>query len=315
MSPAGAPATLNERVTTGETRTGGSVREHAAVVQLSGGDHARAVAQEPPAGRGTEPGARFGPTKFRPLTLPATLVSRPVLHGRLAEGAVQRLTVVVGPAGAGKSVLLADWAAARPPGLTSWLSCDRADADPVRFWTGFIAAHRAVEPEFGAELLAIDAVTSGDMARALTSRAAASAPNHGSVTWAASTNPAQNRSGSWSARSQDNQEVTPGGRAAAQSASSTLLPAPADPTTTVSRWPAPAASRRCSAGRDISVAGSPGGRNFASANRAPRTEPCPLIVPSVICPRFPGLGQRPQSILTCGGPAAARAPGDRDAHA
>jgi len=175
MSPAGAPATLNERVTTGETRTGGSVREHAAVVQLSGGDHARAVAQEPPAGRGTEPGARFGPTKFRPLTLPATLVSRPVLHGRLAEGAVQRLTVVVGPAGAGKSVLLADWAAARPPGLTSWLSCDRADADPVRFWTGFIAAHRAVEPEFGAdaaELLAMDSVMSADVTASIANDAA-----------------------------------------------------------------------------------------------------------------------------------------------
>ena len=136
--------------------------------------------------------------------------------------------------------------------------------------------------------LAIDAVTSADILRSIASRSAASAPNKGSITRGASTNPAQNRSGSWSARSQDNQEVTPGGRAAAQSASSTLLPAPADPTTTVSRWPAPAASRRCSAGLVIKVAGSAGGRNFASANRAPRTESSSLIVPSAICPRFPG---------------------------
>src|SRR4029077_10669361 len=79
-------------------------------------------------------GARFALTKFRPPALPATLITRSALHDRLTEGARQRLTVVVGSAGAGKSVLLADWAAARPPGMTSWLSCDRADADPARFW-------------------------------------------------------------------------------------------------------------------------------------------------------------------------------------
>jgi hypothetical protein len=83
--------------------------------------------------------------------------------------------------------------------------------------------------------LAIDAATSGDMVRSIASRSAASAPNPGSMARGASMNPAQNLSGSASARSQDNQEVTPGGRAAAQPASSTVLPAPADPTTTVSR--------------------------------------------------------------------------------
>ncbi|MFY9934670.1 MAG: hypothetical protein WAK82_42365, partial [Streptosporangiaceae bacterium] len=73
---------------------------------------------------------------------------------------------MVGSAGAGKSVLLADWAAARPPGVTSWLSCDRTDADPVRFWAGFIEAPRTIEPEFGADaanLLAMDRTTSADV--------------------------------------------------------------------------------------------------------------------------------------------------------
>jgi len=68
------------------------------------------------------------------------------------------LTMVVGTAGAGKSVL-SSWAAARPPGATSWLSCDGADANPVRFWAGFIEASRAAEPGFGldaADLLAMD---------------------------------------------------------------------------------------------------------------------------------------------------------------
>ena len=62
---------------------------------------------------------------------------------RAAGGAAKRLTVVVGSAGAGKSVLLSSWAAARPPGVTSLLACDRADADPVRFWAGFIEASLA----------------------------------------------------------------------------------------------------------------------------------------------------------------------------
>ena len=79
-------------------------------------------------------GARFAAAKFRPTTLPSTLLTRSALHGRLEAGTGKRLTVVVGSAGAGKSVLLSSWAAARKGGVTSWLSCDEADADPVRFW-------------------------------------------------------------------------------------------------------------------------------------------------------------------------------------
>ena len=125
--------------------------------------------------RVTSHGARFALTKFRPPTLPATLVTRPALHDQLAAGAGQRLTVVVGSAGAGKSVLLADWAAARPPGMTSWLSCDQADADPVRFWAGFIEAPRAIEPGFGADaadLLAMDRTMSADVTASVANDAA-----------------------------------------------------------------------------------------------------------------------------------------------
>ena len=63
---------------------------------------------------------RFALAKFRPPALPKTLVVRSGLRERLPVGAAGRLTVVVGPAGAGKSVLLADWAAARPAGVTAW---------------------------------------------------------------------------------------------------------------------------------------------------------------------------------------------------
>ena len=61
---------------------------------------------------------RFALAKFRPAMLPATLVARSMLHEQLTAGLAQRLTVVVGSAGAGKSVLLSSWTETRPPGVT-----------------------------------------------------------------------------------------------------------------------------------------------------------------------------------------------------
>ena len=119
--------------------------------------------------------AQFARAKFRPPVLPATLVARPVLHGLLAAGASQRLTIVVGSAGAGKSVLLADWAATRSPGASAWLSCDPADADPVRFWAAFAEAPRVIAPEFGtdaADLLTMDGRMSADVTASLVNDAA-----------------------------------------------------------------------------------------------------------------------------------------------
>jgi LuxR family transcriptional regulator, maltose regulon positive regulatory protein len=133
------------------------------------------MAQGATAGHGPLRGTRFALTKFRPPALPATLVTRSVLHDRLTAGAGQRLTVVAGSAGAGKSVLLASWAAARPPGMTCWLSCDRADADPVRFWAGFVEAPRAIGPGFGADaadLLAMDGRMSADVTASVANDAA-----------------------------------------------------------------------------------------------------------------------------------------------
>jgi LuxR family transcriptional regulator, maltose regulon positive regulatory protein len=133
------------------------------------------VAEGATAEHGALRGARFARAKFRPTTLPATLVTRPVLHDRLSAGAGQQLTVVVGSAGAGKSVLLSSWAAARPPDATSWLSCDRADTNPIRFWAGFIEAPRVVAPWFGAdaaELLAMDNTMSADVTASIANDAA-----------------------------------------------------------------------------------------------------------------------------------------------
>ena len=59
--------------------------------------------------------------------------------------------------------------------MTSWLSCDGADANPVRFWTGFIEALRVVEPGFGADaadLLTMDRIASADVTASIANDAA-----------------------------------------------------------------------------------------------------------------------------------------------
>jgi LuxR family transcriptional regulator, maltose regulon positive regulatory protein len=124
------------------------------------------VIESGPAVRSGANNARFARAKFRPPPPPAIMVARPPLQERLLAGSAQRLTVVVGSAGAGKSVLLSSWAATRAPQVTAWLSCDEADANPVRFWAGFIEAPRLAEPRFGAEateLLAMDGAVSADV--------------------------------------------------------------------------------------------------------------------------------------------------------
>jgi LuxR family transcriptional regulator, maltose regulon positive regulatory protein len=118
---------------------------------------------------------RFAQAKFRPTALPTTLLTRSALHDRLTAGIAKRLTIVVGAAGSGKSVLLSSWAAARPPGTTAWLSCDRSDSNPVRFWSGFSEAFHSVTPEFGtdaADLIAMDHAVSADVTASIANDAA-----------------------------------------------------------------------------------------------------------------------------------------------
>jgi LuxR family transcriptional regulator, maltose regulon positive regulatory protein len=133
------------------------------------------VAAQAAAERAARSDARFALAKFRPTTLPGTLVARSALHDRLTAGASKRLTVVVGSAGVGKSVLLSSWAEARVPSVTSWLSCDGADDDPVRFWAGFIEAIRVVTPGFGADaadLLMANRTMSADVIASIANDAA-----------------------------------------------------------------------------------------------------------------------------------------------
>jgi LuxR family maltose regulon positive regulatory protein len=55
------------------------------------------------------------------------------------------LMLVVAPAGAGKTSLVAGWAAESSM-PTAWLSVDEADRDAVQFWTDVVAALDAVAP-------------------------------------------------------------------------------------------------------------------------------------------------------------------------
>src|SRR6202046_5805906 len=59
----------------------------------------------------------------------------------LVEGAAgPRVTVVSGPAGAGKTVACGSWASAAPAGRrVAWLTLDADDQDPARFW-GYVQA-------------------------------------------------------------------------------------------------------------------------------------------------------------------------------
>ncbi|MER6253933.1 LuxR C-terminal-related transcriptional regulator [Streptomyces sp. NPDC001584] len=81
--------------------------------------------------------------RFTPPAVPKLLVRRPELLGRLTAGAQGPLTLVNGPAGSGKTVLTAHWAAdgsAQPPPM--WLTVEPDDA-PGAFWAYVLEAlHR-----------------------------------------------------------------------------------------------------------------------------------------------------------------------------
>jgi LuxR family maltose regulon positive regulatory protein len=68
----------------------------------------------------------------------------------LESAAHGKLCLIDATAGSGKTTLLAQWCLAdNPSRRVAWVSLDRDDDDPVRFWTYVIEAFRTVEPGFG----------------------------------------------------------------------------------------------------------------------------------------------------------------------
>jgi LuxR family maltose regulon positive regulatory protein len=88
----------------------------------------------------------------RPLT-GEHYVRRPRLLDLVDDIVRAPLTLVVAPAGSGKTSLLAGWTAETPT-PTAWLSLDETDRDEIQLWTGVIAALETVAPGCGQQALA-----------------------------------------------------------------------------------------------------------------------------------------------------------------
>jgi ATP/maltotriose-dependent transcriptional regulator MalT len=101
-----------------------------------------------------QPGLMLAGKVAAPLVQPGT-VTRARLLQQLDEDGARRLSVVVAPAGWGKTTLLAEWARmARNRDRVAWLTLEEADDEPNRFWTYLVTALRAVAPDLGEGALA-----------------------------------------------------------------------------------------------------------------------------------------------------------------
>jgi LuxR family maltose regulon positive regulatory protein len=82
------------------------------------------------------------------------VINRPRLLERLQEGLKYNFILISAPAGFGKTTLLSEWARQNKPKLhTAWLSLDKGDNDPVRFWDYFIAALTTIRSNIGEKIL------------------------------------------------------------------------------------------------------------------------------------------------------------------
>jgi LuxR family maltose regulon positive regulatory protein len=106
-------------------------------------------------GQGTRQSGLLLASKVTVPPVPAGTVTRNRLLERLDENAATRLSVVVAPAGWGKTTLLGEWARrAADRDLVAWLTLDEADDEPNRFWTYVVTALRAAAPDLGEGALA-----------------------------------------------------------------------------------------------------------------------------------------------------------------
>uniref|UniRef100_UPI000E68813F helix-turn-helix transcriptional regulator n=1 Tax=Streptomyces europaeiscabiei TaxID=146819 RepID=UPI000E68813F len=97
-------------------------------------------------------GDPFLRTRFAVPARPATFLRRKRLVDHLDQALTTPLTVVNGAAGAGKTLLVADWAAHRDRPV-AWLTTEAGDQGPGMFWAYFLQTLRAagvpLPPEIG----------------------------------------------------------------------------------------------------------------------------------------------------------------------
>src|SRR5438552_16215844 len=79
------------------------------------------------------------------------LVPRPRLIEAIRHGAAQKLTIVVAPAGFGKTTLVAGWLADTfdTEAAAGWVSIDPSENEPAIFWTYVITALQKIHPGVG----------------------------------------------------------------------------------------------------------------------------------------------------------------------
>ncbi|MEW2084620.1 LuxR C-terminal-related transcriptional regulator [Streptomyces sp. NPDC005283] len=89
--------------------------------------------------------------KFSVPSVPESFVRRRRLLDRLTDGTAGSLTLITGPAGAGKTILAASWTArATAPHPVVWLTLEDDDSAPGVFWTYVLEAfrhHRVTLPD------------------------------------------------------------------------------------------------------------------------------------------------------------------------
>ena len=82
-------------------------------------------------------------------------VPRPRLMEQLDVGLGHKITLISAPAGFGKTTLLSEWAVERRPRMRiAWISLDKGDNDPLRFWCYVISALETIHAGVGTAVLA-----------------------------------------------------------------------------------------------------------------------------------------------------------------
>ncbi|HEX6796473.1 MAG TPA: LuxR C-terminal-related transcriptional regulator [Ktedonobacterales bacterium] len=99
-------------------------------------------------------------TKLHVPRTASSLVERPLVMARLADGLERALTLVSAPAGFGKTTALAQWArnvgaSGGRPVPVAWVALDASDDDPVQFWLYVLAALERAMPGIAATALSM----------------------------------------------------------------------------------------------------------------------------------------------------------------
>src|SRR5215510_6216774 len=93
------------------------------------------------------------PLKLTPPPPRDGVLLRPDLQALLSEVRLHPITLVVAPAGYGKTTLLAQWVQelSRTGAPVGWLTLDRGERDPAMFLAYLIRAFQSIAPAIGAE--------------------------------------------------------------------------------------------------------------------------------------------------------------------